>query len=263
MDLRALTFNIRYDTPKDGPNAWSYRRDLVFAQVQRQQCHVIGFQEVLAHQRRDLEAGLPGYVWLGQGRDLDSGGEQCCLAIDPGFEILGWGTFWLCPTPDVPGAVGWDAALTRICTWAHLARAGVEIRVLNSHWDHRGQLARLESARLLSSYVASVKEPVLLLGDFNTAPDSEPIALLASALQDSYAVIHPGCPLGTFHGFGRVPDGQRIDYLLASPEFLVVDSRILDQPGDPYPSDHFAVYASYELIPRLTRSRSGHEGGRT
>lgn len=286
MDLRALTFNIRYDTVKDGLNAWGFRREKALQLVRAQGCHVVGFQEVMAHQRADLEAGLDGFLWLGSGRDADGSGEQCCLAIDPSFEVLDSGTFWLCPTPDVPGAIGWDAELTRICTWASLGKNGVRFRVLNSHWDHMGVMARLESARLLCEHIKSLDEPVILMGDFNTAPDSEPIALLTAHLLDAYAHLHPGSLAGTFHGFGRT-EGGRIDYLLASSEFLVVDSYIVPSAPKPqavesraeissplvppagappakatsagapsdeateevtYPSDHHAVYGSFELI---------------
>ena len=248
MDLRVLTFNIRYDTPKDGPNAWEFRREMALEMVASVGCHIVGFQEVLARQRADLEAGLEGYNWIGQGRDAGGDGEQCCLAIQSSLEVLDSGTFWLCPTPDIPGSLGWDAQLTRICTWAKLARDGKEFTVFNSHWDHRGQVARVESARLLFDRVMAVSEPVLLMGDFNVPPDSEPLALLTSALQDTYAEANPGSQAGTFHGFGQKLDGARIDYLLASPEFLIIDGRILDQPEGPYPSDHFAVMGSYELL---------------
>ena len=249
MDLRVLTFNIRYDNPKDAPNDWDSRRDLAIGLVRDLSCHLIGFQEVMPRQRADLEAGLPDYHWIGHGRNADEGGEQCCMAITPTFDLLDSGTFWLCPTPDVPGAVGWDAQLTRICTWARLSRDGVAFTVLNSHWDHVGINARTESARLLLGRIQESTEPALLMGDFNTAPDSEPIALLATRLMDGYAYLHPGSLAPTFHGFGRTPNGQRIDYLLTTPEFLIVDSQILDQSEGPYPSDHFAVLGTYELIP--------------
>lgn len=249
MDLRALTFNIRYDTAHDGPNAWPYRRAAVLEQIRALHCHVIGFQEVLGHQRRDLELGLSDYVWLGRGRERDGQGEQCCLAVRRDFQILDEGTFWLCPTPEVAGLVGWDAALARICTWAQLAKDGRSLWAFNSHWDHRGAVARWESARLFDALIDSLVEPVLLLGDFNATPDSEPLGLLTSRLQDAYAVGNPGCPAGTFHGFGRLERGPRLDYLLASAQFLVIESRICDQPSVPYPSDHFAVYGCFELLP--------------
>lgn len=248
MDLRVLTFNIRYDNPNDCPNNWDARRDLVIGQARQTRSHVMGFQEVLPRQRADLEAGLPEYQWVGHGRNADEGGEQCCLAIDPSFDIVDSGQFWLCPTPDVPGAVGWDAMLTRICTWARLSREGIELTVLNSHWDHKGITARTQSARLLLEQIEGLPEPVLLMGDFNTDPDSKPIALLTSRLMDSYAAVHPGSLAGTFHDFGRSLVRPRIDYLLASPEFLVVECRILDQAEGPFPSDHFAVLGTYELI---------------
>lgn len=249
MDLRALTLNVRYDTSRDGTNAWPYRREAVLSFLNARQHHVLGFQEVQPHQRSDLEAGLPDYLWLGHGREANQQGEQCCLAVHRSFELLDTGTFWLCPTPDVAGAVGWDAQLTRICTWARIAKAGTQLSVLNSHWDHRGVQARIESAKLLRDRVLGLKEPVLLMGDFNATPDSEPLAWLTENLQDSYALANPGCSAGTFHGFGRTESQPRIDYLLASREFLVIDSQIfVDAAAPPYLSDHYPVSASYELI---------------
>lgn len=248
MDLRVLTFNIRYDTARDGQNAWPFRREMAAELVSSLDCHVIGFQEAMPNQRADLEASLAGYQWVGHGRDADHGGEQCCMAIRQELEIVDSGTFWLATTPDVAGAVGWDAQLTRICTWARLAGDGRQFTVFNAHWDHVGVRARVESARLLSDRVMSVPGPVLLMGDFNTAPDSEPIAILRGALQDSYADANPDSRSGTFHGFGTQMNGERIDYLFASPEFLIVESRILDQAEGPFPSDHFPVFARLELL---------------
>ena len=248
MDLRALTFNVRYDNPRDGSHSWPFRKEAVFLFLNSLKCHVIGFQEVLAHQRADLETSLDDYQWVGIGRNLGDTGEQCCLAVHSSFEILEQGTFWLSPTPDIPGCIGWDAQLTRICTWARLRKAGVTFLVLNSHWDHKGEIARLESAKLLLQQATNLREPVLVMGDFNAPPDSEPIAVLASALQDCYAIDNPGCHLGTFHGFGKTTPTARIDYLFASSDFLTVESRILeDISAPPYLSDHYPVWASLEL----------------
>ena len=250
MDLRALTFNIRFATDNDEANAWRFRRPGVLEFLAALDCGVLGFQEVLPEQRDDLESFLPDFTWIGHGRDADKGGEQCCMAISPLFEIQDSGTFWLCTTPDVPGTVGWDAQLTRVCTWARLAQRDVSFTVFNSHWDHKGELARMETARLLFDRIMAVPGPVILMGDFNATPDSAPVQLLTTILQDSVGESHGGRPLPTFHGFGRVVDGPRIDYLLASPEFLVVETRIYDEMvGPPYLSDHFPVFGRYELIP--------------
>lgn len=249
MDLRALTFNIRYDTTRDGANAWPFRRELAYQVVRDIAPHVVGFQEVLPGQREDLESNLKGYLWVGHGRDPNFGGEQCCIAIDPTLKIEDSGTFWLSPTPDVAGAVGWDADITRICSWARLKKGDTSFTVFNAHWDHRGEVARLESSKLLFDRVLSTPGPVLLMGDFNTIPESAPIQRLTAVLQDSFGELHPGSTSPTFHGFGQTSNGGRIDYLLASPEFLTVECRILDRPRDPFPSDHYPVFARYELLP--------------
>lgn len=248
MDLRVLTFNLRLDTSADGPNAWPYRREVAYQVVRDLQAHIVGFQEVLPRQREDLESNLEGYFWIGHGRDADHGGEQCCIAVSSEFEIQDSGTFWLSPTPDTPGAMGWDADVTRICSWVRVKKDDRELTVFNAHWDHRGEVARLESSKMLFQRVLSTPGPVLLMGDFNTVPSSAPIQRLTEILQDSYQVASAGLDTPTFHGFGRDTRGLRIDYLLASPEFLTVECRILEQPRDPYPSDHYPVFARYELL---------------
>jgi endonuclease/exonuclease/phosphatase family metal-dependent hydrolase len=247
MELRFLTFNIRYDVAHDGPNVWANRKERVLELVRDIDADIVGFQEVLPHQRWDLEKGLTGYRMVGRGRETYAGGEQCTLAFKPHIELLDCQTFWLSPNPEQAGSVGWDAMLTRICTQARLRWQGREFSVLNAHFDHHGKTAPGRSAHLILRRMASLDHPHMLMGDFNSTPDSEALDVLRSQLRDSFADQHPGDRRGTYHEYGTLALTTRIDYLMMSPHWEILECEILSQPSGPYPSDHFPVAGRYRL----------------
>src|SRR3546814_17199168 len=100
------------------------------------------------------------------------------------FTLLASGTFWLSQTPDRPGK-GWDAAYPRIASWARLRdrTASQTLLVVNTHFDHVGQVARVESAKLIRRWIGDHRQPgdaVVLLGDFNSPTDSPPYAAIVA-----------------------------------------------------------------------------------
>jgi len=256
-----MTFNIRLDTPLDGAHAWPHRKAHVVSMVRFHEADVVGMQEVLAHQRDVLTAALPGFICLGVGRDDGKqAGELCPLFIRrERLQVLGHGTFWLSPTPDVPGSRGWDAAYNRIATWARVREphTGREVLVVNTHLDNRGVAARREAARLLRRRIEElgVGQLAFLLGDLNCERASEPFRILTDGkgLVDSAALSdlpHHG-PSFTFQGFDfAARSGPTIDFVLLRPDPAV---RVLRQgtlsdhwDGD-YPSDHFPVLAEIAI----------------
>src|SRR3546814_16762451 len=76
------------------------------------------------------------------------------------FTLLAAGTFWLSQTPDRPGK-GWDAAYPRIASWARLRdrTASQTLLVVNTHFDHVGQVARVESAKLIRRWIGDHRQP--------------------------------------------------------------------------------------------------------
>lgn len=248
MSITFLTFNIRYDNPKDGSNSWSYRKAAVLQICRALDADVIGFQEVLAHQRHDLEKGLSGYRFYGRGRQADGGGEQCPLAIKTHLTVSEQGEFWLSPDPEQPGSVGWDACLTRLCTWARVQHSGASFVVFNTHFDHHGQKAPMESASLILKRWKQSRGPAVLLGDLNCEPDSRCLEHFRSEWCDCYRACHPHCGLGTYHDFGRCQVESRIDYILACPSWEIVECRRVCQEQGPFPSDHFPVFGRLKLV---------------
>ncbi len=140
VEFTAMSFNIRYDNPDDGASAWSHRIERVADEMR--QVDLIGVQEALRHQVEQLAEQLSEYTWVGVGRnDGKEDGEFVPVFFRTAmFELLGATTFWLSETPEKPGSRGWDAALLRVVTSAHLKVRGTEFvfHVMNTHFDHRG-----------------------------------------------------------------------------------------------------------------------------
>jgi endonuclease/exonuclease/phosphatase family metal-dependent hydrolase len=163
------------------------------------------------------------------------------------------GTFWLSETPDKP-SFGWDAACRRVVSWAILRerKTGKEIAVFNTHFDHKGQEARKNSAKLLVSKINEIagKRPVIVTGDFNGKPDSEPITIILDA-KNPIALINTSKvaqitygPVWTFHNFGKTPLPERteIDYVFITKHFSVPKYGVLAEAIDGiYLSDHCPV----------------------
>src|SRR3546814_9338076 len=108
-------------------------------------------QEVLLHQKQQIEADLPTERFVGVARDDGrQAGEYSMLGYRTDrFTLLASGTFWLSHTPDRPGK-GWDAAYPRIASWARLRdrTARQTLLVVNTHFDPVGQVADRKSTRL-------------------------------------------------------------------------------------------------------------------
>jgi endonuclease/exonuclease/phosphatase family metal-dependent hydrolase len=257
--LRVMTFNLRNSNAADGANAWDERRDFLVDVIRAARVDVLGTQECLAEQGDFLSGRLKEYAYLGVCRDdgCREGEAAAILYRRERFdEPVDSGTFWLCETPQKIGSKGWDAALPRICTWAKLRErdSGQELLFVNTHFDHRGERARMESARQIRRWIsdAGAGMPVVLTGDFNAPGDGEVHAALLEGdrLRDAWRVAHPK-PLeeeGTFHGFTGVRNRERIDWIVCSKEFDVVSCTTDHTCRDGrYPSDHFPVIAELRL----------------
>ena len=259
--LRVMTFNLRYDNPADGVNAWPNRKDWVASLVRFHGADVVGVQEALAHMLTDLDARLPGFARVGVGRtDGRTKGEfSAILYRTDRLALLDSGTFWLSPTPQTVGSKGWDAAIERVATWARFRDrvTGCSHLHLNTHFDHIGEQARQESARLIRRRLATLANglPVVMTGDLNADPTSasyrilsrDTIAEALPPLADGFVVSRSGNygPTSSWTAFRAIEPGRRIDYILVSAPVAVLSHGILpDSWNGRFPSDHLPVLAS-------------------
>lgn len=253
--MRVMTYNIRLATTADSINYWPNRKHKVEGLIRYHHPDLLGVQEALPVQIADLDATLNQYSRYGVGReDGRQKGEFSAIYFRKDrFRLLDSGTFWLSLDPEKPGSKSWDAAITRICSWVKLKDLHTR-KVLyhfNTHFDHRGKVAREKSAQLILQQIQSIagNAPVILTGDFNVPPTSSPYQVMVtnSGFADARSISQtpPYGPDGSFSGF-RVnrPLQARIDYIFVNKPVQVLQHAILtDQQDGYYPSDHLPIVA--------------------
>ncbi len=251
MPLNVMTYNVRYSTEKDGVNAWSKRKDNVKALVKFHDVDIFCAQEALAEQY-DAILENSDFEAVGAGRDDGQRkGEFSPVFYNKNrFTKKDGGVFWLSQTPNVPSK-GWDAMFNRVCTWVRLYDKlnKKEFLVFNTHYDHVGVQARIESAKLIKQKIQEIapKLPVVYTGDLNVTPETDAIATIKSFLSDSkeVSVEPPYGPEGTFNGFKfDSPLKDRIDYIFINKGFKVQKYGVItDSKDQRYFSDHLPVFA--------------------
>ena len=105
--------------------------------------------------------------------------------------------------------------------------------VLNTHFDHKGGFT------------------IVLMGVFNSAPDSNAMRTIASKLDDSIMFStkkHYG-PVGTFNGFDpSIVLSRRIEYIFVQNTNVISHAQNNDKrPDGHYVSDHLPVLAIFSL----------------
>jgi endonuclease/exonuclease/phosphatase family metal-dependent hydrolase len=258
-ELRVMTFNVRYGKAQDGVNHWDHRKELCASRITAFAPDLLGLQETLDFQNAFLLERCPGYAAVGVARDdgKAKGEFSTLLYRSERFTLQDSGTFWLSETPAVVGSKSWDSSLPRIATWARLQDRSAGNRpllVLNTHFDHKGQQARREAARVIRAFLAEHGKglPIIVTGDFNATPGSEPYLRMTGTgdghvvLSDAYAEMHRTTPEpsdNTAHGFTGAVHG-RIDWILHTADFRATAATIdRHQRGALFPSDHFPVGA--------------------
>ena len=252
---RIVSFNLRYDTPHDGPQQFPNRLPFILETLRRKSPDVIGFQEALQHMRESLRDALPEYDFAGGGRDEDRFGECSLVAFRRDkFNLNECMTFWLSPTPDLPGSRFPEdqSDCPRACTMVSLTDTGngKTFAVYNLHTDHEGKIARLRASKELLERIAQDTKrrdlPFVMTGDFNAGPESEEIGLLLGAgLRDLAAGSGP-----TFHNYGREnpPANWKIDYIFAPESVTCAGYRLWkEKKGELFLSDHYPVAAEVEF----------------
>ncbi|MFE2277602.1 endonuclease/exonuclease/phosphatase family protein [Streptomyces sp. NPDC059454] len=256
--LEVMSFNLRFASTAE-PNSWAARRPVMRQLLRRERPHLLGTQEGLYRQLRDIEAGLgPSYDWIGTGRAGGSRDEFMAVFYDTRrLAPLEYDHFWLSDTPDVIASSTWGNAHIRMATWVRfrdLRADGREFCVLDTHLDNASQYARERAAALIAGHVGGLarSHPVIVTGDFNVAAHGNPVydTMLGAGLVDTWdAAAGRGDAYGTFHGYQPlVPGGARIDWILATPGVTVHRASVNTFAVDGrFPSDHLPVQASLTL----------------
>lgn len=251
-----MTFNLRFDSARDGANRWARRRSLVLEVVRRYRPDLLGTQEGRWQQLVYLRRHLPEYVLHAPGRVLDDTCQYPTLFVRREcFRIRAGGEFWLSKTPHHHRSKDWDSAFPRMMSHALLetVAGGRLVRTAVTHLDHAGARARYEQARILAAWCARDSAPLVVLGDFNDAPGSPVHSLLTSTgtgLRDTWELLRKpeNEASATHHGFRGIPRKCRMDWILVNGAFEVLEAEIIrDHFEERYPSDHYPYLARVRL----------------
>ena len=263
--LHVMTFNLRHDrsalTEESDPDHWPARRPILIDLLERERPTLLAVQEALFGQLSAIREALPGHEMIGYGRDGGSAGEHSAIFYDrERLRVTEWDQFWLSDTPQLIGSATWGNTVTRIVVRARMEdlATGREFAVLNTHFDHESEPARIRSAQaMIDQFEGGELDrlPTLVTGDFNSAAHGSgayTTLVTDGPTRDTWDAAQKQLTpaWGTFPEYqAPVEGGDRIDWVLATEEFTVLEAAInvsTDRHGA-FPSDHAAVQALVAL----------------
>jgi endonuclease/exonuclease/phosphatase family metal-dependent hydrolase len=233
--LRVLSYNIHVGRGMDG------RLDLerIARVIRESRADVAALQEVDVNTRRTGNvdqaaelARLTGmHVYYGKAMDYDGGAYG--VAILSRFELTETRTHPL-------GFEGRSEPRVAAEARFRLGDAGPRVAFFCTHLEHQSEPLRLRQVAALQQATADPgADMVILAGDINAQPGSEPMRVLLERWTD--ATARPGDPT-----FPAPAPRIRIDYVLFLPSkhFRLIESQVLDEP---VASDHRPVLAVFAV----------------
>lgn len=188
------------------------------------------------------------YKCVQAGRDASGAiGESCAIYYRfRKLRLVDCGTFWLSQTPSIPSK-GWDGLCNRVCTWALLENRRTKERYvhINTHLDHKGELAREYGTDMILDFAEKFDVPVVVTGDFNFKEGVDLYhKMCGGKLKDSKYLAKETMTGNTFHDYGEFdPEKMPIDFLFVSDGIEVSKYNIITERDEEFPySDHFPVY---------------------
>ena len=255
-EIFVFTFNILTDWYGNEKTDYSFenRSRLLEEHFLKYMPDLIGFQEAMPHQKQWIEDNFRDFGVVGNGRGADLKDESCVIAYRKSrFEPTALETFWLSPTPDIPGSrfLKDQSECPRICTVATFIekKSGKQFRHYNTHLDHIGADAKFRGMSLILFQMVQdyTKRPmpVILTGDFNSEPDSD-VYTMTEGFEGCGEPLRDVSPEhgDTFHGFHPDEKGEKIDYIFTNLACDRSRSIILrENENGLYLSDHYPVGA--------------------
>jgi endonuclease/exonuclease/phosphatase family metal-dependent hydrolase len=255
LNMQFMTFNLRFENDRDGEKGWHYRRELVVEVIRESSPLVLGTQEGTEGQLAYLRDHLPQYQMQASGRLWDGRCQYPTLFYRADrLHLLEGGEFWLSMTPTVHRSKDWGSAFPRMMNYGLMEdlESQHSFWIVVTHLDHIGAEARLQQTTIIAEWFSQRAGPRILMGDFNDVPDSSVHAALTSpetGLGDTWQALlrRENEASMTHHNFLGVPQQCRMDWILVSREFRVVDAVIVRSNREGlYPSDHFPYLALLE-----------------
>ncbi len=271
-DLRVMSFNIRFDNPKDtADNAWSARRLPCARMIGEVNPDIIGMQEPRGSQYEDIISLLPAYEYLRiplSDKVTEKNSGRIMVFFRKGmFRMKKWGYFWLTRDYERPGVSfeTTDKNNIRAAIWVRLQdlKTGKDFYFLTTHLPYKKEeadnTARVKCARLIVDRlkdIAGEKATVFVTGDMNAswelrAPRRKSLVPFYEWMYSAREMSEETDSRSSFNGWK--PTGDRswpnnldhIFYRNATP----VRFATHDEPsyGVTYVSDHYPIICDFQL----------------
>lgn len=257
MDLKVMSFNLRFENELDLSQPWEKRKHLVTEIIKDTKPDVLGTQEGKLRQLTFLEMALKDYRMILQDRTLDNTSQYPTTFLKKSFQVSESGEFWLSNTPKIHLSKDWDSAFPRMLSYVSINHPiGETIVFAVTHLDNKSELAREMQARLIVRWAQGIKHLLILMGDFNEDPDGKVHHILCDegGFLDTWEVGggREDEESFSFHGFTGIGTLGRIDWILIRPSpnlhFQVKKAAFLrTKKGCLMPSDHFPYVVEIKI----------------
>ena len=251
-EFSIMSFNLRFDNEEDGENKWSNRKAACLIMLNEYEPSIFGIQEGLYNQVSFLDENLPKYSYIGVGRDDGySGGEYSAIFYSKEqFDLIKSQNFWLSETPEY-SSLGWDANNIRCVTWAHLKdklHNDKSVFIFNTHFDHKGQVSRVESAKLLVNKIQEITDDndvVFITGDLNVLIRNKALTPIIKQFYSARRFAKYTDNIKSFNFFGRWYLSRNIDFIFYKNAQALSFRTVSEDYGVPYISDHYPIITHF------------------
>ena len=248
MDIITANVTCNWNTFLSA-NTFITHAGMLYEKIKLQKPDIIAFQEIVPESLEFLRTACPDYDFFGQFRsaEFDTEGLYTAIRKDT-YDVTAFEAFWISPTPYIPGSrFPEQSECPRVCivTDVRNRKTGERLRVFNVHLDHISDNARKLGIECVLSFMEDYHKknplPVVLLGDFNAAPDT--IVIEACEQFGPVKLVDLTKQLDcTFHNYGSAQ--LKIDYIFTSEDLAKrFQTAYLwdDEKCGMYLSDHYPV----------------------
>ncbi len=243
MQMRVMTFNLQ---------SWDkteVRTKNLCDQVVEYMPDIIGVQEATPSWLESLSKVLPGYTYVGLGREEIQNTEYCAVFYNKQkFDLIETQTKWLSATPDVQGSKYPSSDYVRIMTWAVLERKldGKQFVMANTHLDWG---ALQQQTNVILDFMKQYQDvPVFLTGDFNMKTTHAAYKTLVNqGFVDLATITERFTGDVTYQSTQHF--AEKIDYIMlrGSDATTVLQFRVCNEKLTGGVSDHYALFTDVLL----------------
>ena len=130
----------------------------------------------------------------------------------------------------------------RVLLIADVEFKGATLTVINTHFDHQDENARLKAVEVLERELAKISNPTVVMGDFNADYDSKEIKYISEKLLTTPAALK-----ATNKTYPRVSPRRKIDWIFVSEELGYKNFKVSDVGN----SDHRPITLEISLTQKI------------